>query len=318
MSAGGPSRDVIEAGFHVRRRRGDRRHRQDGRSNRSGRRGRGYRFHDLHHWPPTGAVSIPVLSRIRISTSGLRSQAPSALRSWTRAPPAGMTPRSRSRANGSQCRSRARRSPNSEFTCALVSLTNRTNQAEFRDDVATLFAVGFGPDTDADGVADNADQCPSAPGPPPTGCATATATPTPAPAPTRPGTLSLRAVPTRISVGKQGRLSFGVTCYAGPCTGTISLTAKQGRKTVELASASYTVAQDKKATIRLRLTASARRIVKKGGLEDARSQRTATAFRSGSRQPTKGRPGSAIDHVVAGHGCPRTLWSLSAAAKASR
>jgi hypothetical protein len=82
---------------------------------------------------------------------------------------------------------------NKDWSCMTLSVSPKGQNGTISDQLNTpLFFNGFGPDTDGDGLVDNADQCSSQAGTPPTGCpapatpTTAPATPTPPVAPTAP------------------------------------------------------------------------------------------------------------------------------------
>jgi hypothetical protein len=93
------------------------------------------------------------------------------------------------------------------------------------------------------------------------------ATPTPAAPTPVPGRLTFAGLPKTLKVDAKGRLAVKLACAASPCRGTLTLSAKQGKKTVKLASATYSVAAGKSATIKLKLSTAGRKLLKKGALK---------------------------------------------------
>lgn len=83
----------------------------------------------------------------------------------------------------------------------------------------------------------------------------------PAPTPVTPKAAALSKLPSKVTVDRKGRISFSLRC-AGPatCTDTLTLKAKGKR----LARTTLTIASGRKATVRLKLSKSALRSVKRG------------------------------------------------------
>jgi hypothetical protein len=78
-----------------------------------------------------------------------------------------------------------------DWSCMTLTVSGDGENAPILDQLdVPMFFKGYGPDTDGDGLLDNADQCPTVAGPAPTGCppATTPVTTTPKPTPAKPTT----------------------------------------------------------------------------------------------------------------------------------
>lgn len=81
--------------------------------------------------------------------------------------------------------------------------------------------TGCAPDTDADGVKDNADQCPGAAGTAPSGCPAPTSTPAPAPVQTTPSATTRKCTPPRLK-GKSLKAAKRALKNAGCAVGKVT------------------------------------------------------------------------------------------------
>ena len=87
-------------------------------------------------------------------------------------------------------------------------------------------------------------------------------TPGPGAPVTSAGSSAPRVLRTTLKVDRRGRAVLRLACGATPCRGTASVTAKLGKRTVTVARGSYAIAAGRTATLRLRLSAKARRALR--------------------------------------------------------
>jgi hypothetical protein len=92
--------------------------------------------------------------------------------------------------------------------------------------------------------------------------AVAAGPPPPPPPPPAPSFVGVRLAASALAInGKLVRVPL--LCPVGPCTGTVVLRTASAKKPVTLGSARFTIAGDKSATVTVKLTAAALRLLAK-------------------------------------------------------